>query len=53
MLGVYLHSLFEDAGVLQALFGTQAPTLDAAFERLADEIERAFVPEVLEALIAP
>jgi len=33
--------LFEDGGVLHALFGAQAPTLDAAFERLADEIERA------------
>ncbi len=53
VLGVYLHGLFEDAGVLQALFGAQAPTLDAAFERLADEIERAFAPGVLQALIAP
>ncbi|MGE4375836.1 MAG: cobyric acid synthase [Burkholderiaceae bacterium] len=53
VLGVYLHGLFEDAGVLQALFGTQAPTLEAAFERLADEVERAFAPGVLEAFIGP
>ena len=53
VLGVYLHGLFEDAEVLQALFGAQAPTLDAAFERLADEIERAFAPGVLQAPIGP
>jgi adenosylcobyric acid synthase len=52
VLGVYLHGLFEDAAVLQALFGTQAPTLDAVFDGLADCIARHMEPGVLDALIA-
>ena len=53
VLGVYLHGLFEDAAVLRALFGAQAPSLEAVFDGLADEIGRAFAPGVLDALIAP
>ncbi|TAN09465.1 MAG: cobyric acid synthase [Burkholderiaceae bacterium] len=53
VLGVYLHGLFEDSAVLQALFGAGAPSLDAVFDGLAAEIERAFTPGVLDALIAP
>jgi adenosylcobyric acid synthase len=52
VLGVYLHGLFEDAGVLQALFGANAPTLDGVFDRLADVIESHFAIGVLPALIA-
>ncbi len=52
MLGCYLHGLFEDAAVLHALFGAQAPTLDAVFDGLAAELERAFAPGALQALIA-
>ena len=52
VLGCYLHGLFEDAAVLQALFGAAAPSLDAVFDGLAAEIERAFAPGVLDALIA-
>jgi adenosylcobyric acid synthase len=52
VLGVYLHGLFEDPAVLQALFGVQTPTLDTVFERLADFIEEHFEPGVLDALIA-
>ena len=51
VLGVYLHGLFEDAAVLQALFGAGAPSLDAVFDGLAGEIERAFAPGVLASLI--
>jgi adenosylcobyric acid synthase len=55
VLGVYLHGLFEDAGVLQALFGTQAgqavPTLEAVFERMADFVEQHFQPGVLAGLL--
>lgn len=55
VLGLYLHGLFEDAAVLQALFGragaAQAPTLDAVFERMADFIAAHFAPGVLDALI--
>jgi adenosylcobyric acid synthase len=55
VLGVYLHGLFEDAAVLQALFGTQAgqavPTLELVFERMADFIEQHFEPGVLAGLL--
>ena len=40
VLGVYLHGLFEDTTVLQALFGrggaSHVPTLDSVFDGLAD-----------------
>ena len=52
VLGVYLHGLFEDAAVLHALFGAQAPTLETVFEGLADGVARHFDPGVLDALIA-
>ncbi len=51
VLGVYLHGLFEDAHVLQALFGAQVPTLDAVFDGLADYIEQHFEPGALDALL--
>lgn len=51
VLGVYLHGLFEDPAVLQALFGAQVPTLESVFERLADYIEEHFEPGVLTRLI--
>lgn len=50
VLGLYLHGLFEDAAVLRALFGADAPTLDAVFDRLAAGIARHFEPGVLDAL---
>ena len=53
VLGVYLHGLFEDAAVLQALFGASTPTLDSVFDGLADYIARHFKAGVLQALIAP
>jgi len=53
VLGVYLHGLFEDPRVLQALFGATAPTLDSVFEGLADFIEAHFEPGVLNQLIQP
>ena len=52
VLGVYLHGLFEDDRVLQALFGAQVPILESVFEGLADYIERHFEPGRLRALIA-
>ncbi len=52
VLGCYLHGLFEDPAVLQALFGAAAPTLDAVFDGLADYLERHVAPGVLDALIA-
>ncbi len=52
MLGCYLHGLFEDPAVLQALFGASAPTLDSVFDGLADYLERHIAPGLLDALIA-
>ena len=52
VLGLYLHGLFEDPAVLQALFGAHAPTLDAVFDGLADCIAQHMEPGVLDALIA-
>ena len=51
VLGLYLHGLFEDPAVLQALFGAGAPTLDAVFDGLADFIDLHFTPGTLRALI--
>ena len=51
VLGVYVHGLFEDEAVLQALFGAGAPSLDAVFDQLAANVERAFAPGVLQGLI--
>ena len=52
VLGLYLHGLFEDPRVLQALFGATVPTLDSVFDGLADFIDKNFEPGVLRALIA-
>jgi adenosylcobyric acid synthase len=49
---VYLHGLFEDAGVLQALFGASVRTLDSVFDELADVVDRHFETGVLPGLIA-
>ena len=50
--GVDAHGLFESSEVARALFGAQAPTLEASFERLAECIEAAFAPGVLDDLPA-
>ena len=52
VLGVYLHGLFEQPSVLQALFGAAAPTLDTVFDRLADVVDSHFATGVLPSLIA-
>ncbi len=57
VLGIYLHGLFEDPAVLQALFAHDlerpVPTLDSVFDGLADLIETHFEPGVLAALLQP
>ncbi|MGE4242690.1 cobyric acid synthase [Ramlibacter sp.] len=50
VLGVYLHGLFEDAAVVQALFGASAPTLERVFDGLADFVDCHFAPEFLARL---
>lgn len=52
VLGVYLHGLLEDAAVVNALFGADAPTLEAVFDGLAHGVAPHFEPGVLDALIA-
>ena len=51
VLGLYLHGMFEDPRVLQALFGAATPTLDSVFDGLADYVEKHFEPEFLTSLI--
>jgi adenosylcobyric acid synthase len=51
VLGVYLHGLFEQPAVLQALFGATAPTLESVFEGLADFVDRHFEPGTLPGLV--
>ena len=53
VLGTYLHGLFESPAVLQALFGTQVPTLETVFEGLADFIAQHFEADLLKRLVAP
>jgi adenosylcobyric acid synthase len=52
VLGLYLHGLFEDASVLQALFGAGAPTLDSVFDGLADYVLQHMGARQLASLIA-
>jgi adenosylcobyric acid synthase len=51
VMGSYLHGLFEDPAVLQALFGAQTPTLDTVFEGLADYLDQHMSADVLRSLI--
>jgi adenosylcobyric acid synthase len=51
VLGLYLHGMFEDPAVLQALFGASAPTLDSVFDGLADYIAQHFDAGFLDSLI--
>ncbi len=51
MLGLYTHGVFEDAGVLRALFGAEVPSLDDTFDGLADFIDTHLGVGVLSALL--
>ncbi len=42
VLAVYPHGLFENPAVLEALFGGARRSLDASFDRLADQIDESF-----------
>ncbi len=52
VMGSYLHGLFEDPAVLQALFGAQTPTLETVFEGLADYLDQHMRVDFLRNLIA-
>jgi adenosylcobyric acid synthase len=43
--------MFEDAGVLRALFGAEVPSLDDTFDGLADFIDTHLGVGVLSALL--
>ncbi len=51
VLGVYAHGLFESPAVLRALFGATVPTLDAAFEGLADLVDAHLDEPLLKRLL--
>jgi adenosylcobyric acid synthase len=51
VLGTYLHGLLENPAVLQALFGSQVPTLETVFDGLADFMETHMDAGVLDRLI--
>jgi len=42
VLGCYWHGLFENQTVLQALWGTAAPSLETVFARMAEGVGRWF-----------
>ncbi|MCD2513971.1 cobyric acid synthase [Comamonas endophytica] len=42
ILGSYWHGLLENANLLQALLGANAPTLDSVFDRLASGVDEWF-----------
>ena len=48
VLGVYAHGLFESPAVLQALFGAAVPTLETAYDTLADMVEEHFDAMLLQ-----
>ena len=51
VLGVVAHGLFESPAIMQALFGTTVPTLEAAFETLADLVEEHLDAPLLTRLL--
>ena len=51
VLGVYVHGLFEHAGVLQALCGGSAGSWDAVFDGLADFAATHFGQGTLDGLL--
>jgi adenosylcobyric acid synthase len=53
VLALYLHGLFENPEVLQALWGRRAPPLEQVFDRLADQLDACFAPGVLMGLLSP
>jgi adenosylcobyric acid synthase len=53
VLGTYLHGLFEDPAVLQAMFGMQTVTMETVFEGLANYLEQHMGIATLQSLIQP
>jgi adenosylcobyric acid synthase len=53
VLALYLHGLFENPAVVQALFGRSLPALDTVFDRLADAVDEHLGEAVLMDLLRP
>jgi adenosylcobyric acid synthase len=53
LLAVYLHGLFENPAVVQALFGRTPRSLESVFDGLADLVDAHFPPGALMALAQP
>ncbi|MEK6796822.1 MAG: cobyric acid synthase [Spirochaetota bacterium] len=51
ILAVYLHGLFENAPVIHALFGADAPVLDDTFNRLADYLSGHIPNDILDSIV--
>jgi adenosylcobyric acid synthase len=51
VLGVYCHGLLENPAVLSALTGSRDISYDAAFDKIADVVERSFTPGILNSLV--
>ena len=51
VLGLYLHGMFEEPAVLQALFGATTPSLNSVFDGLADYIAQHFEAGFLDSLV--
>ena len=51
VLGVYAHGLFESPAVMQALFGAHVPTLEQAFDTLADLVQEHLDAPLLARLL--
>lgn len=52
VMGHYLHGLFEDERVMEALFGATSRPLERVFDELADYVDRHFAPGVLAGLLS-
>ena len=51
VLALYLHGLFENPAVVQALFGRATKPLNDVFDLLADTVDHHFVPGALLSLL--
>jgi adenosylcobyric acid synthase len=52
ILGVYCHGLLENPAVLAAVTGRVGAAPEAAFESVADVVERSFTPGFLDSLVS-
>jgi adenosylcobyric acid synthase len=53
VLALYLHGLFENASVLNALLGVASHRSGIDFDAMADHVEQSFIPEFLGSLAKP